>query len=184
MEPKPLSISGAVWALDREYSRRLCNQCLISTPHLYAVCAIQRRTHLAEPRACPLRTLIRDNLHQLAADCYAIRHLCCLCRHLRRGDSKPQNYRHRDPRAHPPQELDRTWGQLLSRPRNSRHRHAVYEARGDLGDPVEPIIGRGGCHERADRYPPLRSHLPEVLGLVYGEVWDHEPRNPRPSRLL
>ena len=139
----------------------------------------ERRAHLAQPPPGPLRSTLPDQPHQLAPDDDAVRLPGGFDSRLGRADTEPQCDRRIGLRTRPPQQLDGAGGQGVAHTRHTGDRDAVDEPGGKLTHPREPLVRRGGRHERAEGYASFRREPRELACLVHGQVGNDEPRDPR-----
>src|SRR5215204_17133 len=98
----------------------------------------------------------------------------------------PEAKRHRriGPRPHAPQKLDGAGWQGVTYAGYPGHGDAVNEPGRHLADARDAPVRRGRRDERAEGDAGRGRHLGELACLVYGEVGDHEPRDPRFCYLL
>src|SRR5215210_3826114 len=178
MGPTPLSVSGAL----REYSLRLLSQFLIGVPRL-----LDRKDRVAHPAQPPPRLLgpaFGDEPHQLAADDDAVRLGRRLRRRLGRTYAEPERHRYLRLRPDPPQELYGLRRQALPHPGDAGHGDAVDETRRQGHGLLNPRLGRGRRHERAEADAAVGARLGEGGGLVHGKVRYHEPGDASLGRLV
>src|SRR5215203_3375373 len=176
--PTPLSVSGAL----REYSLRLLSQFLMPTSSLHD--SGERLAHLAQPSAGPLSPAFLDEPHKLASDDDSVGLLCGLDSSPCRTYPEAKRHRRIGPGPHSPQKLKGAGWQGVAYTCHPGHGDAVNEPGRHLTDARDAPVRRGRSDERAEGDAGRCCQHCDPARLVYGEVGDHEPRDPYLCRLL